>query len=151
MDAPLASTYGRLMKTLADENAAAARADKAEQKITILEQKHIKAIARECMQADAIKTSHELEYQEQERRMERIAEQKDVLQESIFKLNTKLLVSRKVQAGTRAKVKRLEGEMEAILKEVEKLKNTRGEKRKANDDAGGERRIKVDPTILEFD
>ncbi|KAH4089463.1 hypothetical protein HBI70_065210 [Parastagonospora nodorum] len=140
MDAPPASTYGRIMKTLADENAVAkkARANKAEEKITILEQKHIKAIARECMQADAIKTRHELEYQEQERRMERIAEQKDVLQERIFKLNTKLLVSRKVQAGTRAE-------------EVEKLKNTRGEKRKANDDARGERRIKADPAMLIYD
>ncbi|KAH6547637.1 hypothetical protein HBI81_005040 [Parastagonospora nodorum] len=139
MDAPPASTYGRIMKTLADENAVAsaratlqeqliqvqaqcqqekARANKAEEKITILEQKHIKAIARECMQADAIKTRHELEYQEQERGMERIAEQKD---------------------------------MEAILKEVEKLKNTRGEKRKANDDARGERRIKADPAMLIYD
>ncbi|KAH3985060.1 hypothetical protein HBH92_152770 [Parastagonospora nodorum] len=147
MDAPPASTYGRIMKTLADENAVAsaratlqeqliqvqaqcqqekARANKAEEKITILEQKHIKAIARECMQADAIKTRHELEYQEQERGMERIAEQKDVLQERIFK-------------------------MEAILKEVEKLKNTRGEKRKANDDARGERRIKADPAMLIYD
>ena len=41
--------------------------------------------------------------------------------------------------------------MEAILKEVEKLKNTRGEKRKANDDARGERRIKADPAMLIYD
>jgi hypothetical protein len=40
-------------------------------------------------------------------------------------------------------VKRLNEEMEMILKEMEKLKGVRREKRKASDDAEGEQRKKA--------
>lgn len=63
--------------------------------------------------------------------------------QTVRELSVKLHSTQVAEITAKAEVKKLNEEMDMILKEVDKLKDVRKEKRKAIEDAGDEQRKKA--------
>ena len=112
------------------------RADAAEKKISLLEQRHTTV----CM---VKATSRDAEIDQLRKAMTNQTQDKTAANKTISDLNNKLKLSQAAEATAKAEVKRLNEEMDMILKEVEKLKGVRRGKMKASDNAEREQRKKA--------